>query len=394
MRRKVRWAVALAVVLLAVSGCLHGGGSDAENVRSSSLEAMESVETYAFDTETDLEVKAGERGIEDSLSITHFVRGTASESSRRMKTSSNLVVNEETIDQETYSRAPSSNTEGLTTYVRLRNGEEENGEQGGTGAWLEMDDDVVPSTPVETHARLLGVSEVEYEGEESLDGEPAHVLSVGTDTDEFEEFAVGSARELMYRVGVFDEGMFDDTEVENGSLRYWISDETDHVIRAEATANLTTGLRGAEEDLVITVEKKTEFSSYGGEVETEAPNGIENAEEFDGTHFLDGSSASSSESVTERGSEASGSDSGVVDSLEVRISERGENRTAIAKVITNPVSADRVSAEAVESGDTASTEAPNTSDVLELDINPDGDEVVVEVTRENGTEVVYNRTVP
>ncbi len=383
--RRSRWALVLTVLLLATSGCLQTGGANPEEVRSDTVEAMESVDTYAFDTETDLEAKAGEE-IEEGLSMTHFVRGTASESTERVKTSSNFVVNEETIDQETYSRAPNSNTDELTTYVRLRNTEEE------SERWFEMDSDVVTSSPVDSHTRLLETSEAEYEGEETVDGETAHVLILDTETERFEEFAVGNAREMMYRVGVFDQGMFDDAVVESGSLRYRISDETDRVLNVESTANLSMTIPDSDEEVEITVESGTEFSSYGGEVETEAPDGIEDAEEFDGV--FGGSSASSTERVSEGSGAASyAPDSGVVDVLEVRGLDGDETHTA--QVFTNPVEADSIKAEAVESGDSVSVETSDGSrEVLELELDPDGDEVVVTVTRDNESEVVYNQTVP
>jgi len=380
--------VLLLGVLLITTGCL-GGGVEAEEVRGSSVEAMESVDTYAFNTEAELEAKAGERGMEDSLSVTEFVRGTASESLNRVKTSSNLVVNDETVDQEGY-------VENGTAYVRLRDTETENGtEQRG---WYEMESNAASSSPVDRHLRVLEASEVEYEEEVTVESDrgnrSAHVLSVDTDTKEYETFATGEAEALMHRVGVLSEGMFEDADVGNGSLRYWVSEETGRVLRAESAAEVTTSVPEAEEELEITVETETEFSGYGGEVETEAPDGIENAEEgFEG--LFSGSSSGSSESVSQRGYGSEGGGSGVVDTVEVRVSEDGDNRSGTARVITNPVSADTVTAEAVESGDSMSVEQLNSSrGVLELGIDPDGDEIVVTVTRGGETASVYNQTVP
>ncbi|MDZ7689101.1 MAG: hypothetical protein U5J64_10395 [Halobacteriales archaeon] len=125
------------------------------------------------------------------------------------------------------------------------------------------------------------------------------------------------------------------------------------------------------------------------------PEGIEDAEEFEGV--FSGESASSSERVSE-GETGSASytnvDSSIVDGMEVVTRESQGNVTRTARVITNPIDVDRITAEAVESGDRASAEPLNTPrQELEIELDPDGDEVVVTVTRGNETEVVYNETV-
>ena len=390
--KEKRWALLLGVLLVMVAtGCI--GGTGAEEVRTGSVEAMEDIETYSFDTETDLEAKPGERDTEEDLSMTAFVRGTASEPTGRMKASSNLVVNEETIDQETFSRAPNSDAEETETYVRLRNtGEERN-------RWFEMENGATSSTPVETHLRLLEASESEYESEETVEGESAHVLSVDTDTEEYRGFAVRKAENLMLKAGVLvhEQELFDGADVGNASLRYWISDDTDRILRVRSTANVSVSVPDAEDEVEITIESVTTFSSYGGEVDTETPDSIENAGEFKG--MFQGESASSSERVSEDEGEGEHAtsytgNSGVVDVLRVSVRESGGNVTRTAKVITNPVSADRITAEAVVSGDSASTEPMNTSrQELEVELDPDIDKVVVSVTRGNETEVVYNETV-
>ena len=393
--KNARWGLLLGVLLIVITtGCM-GGGTGAEEIRTGSVEAMEDVDTYAFDTTEDLEARPGGRSTEGDLSMTAFVRGTASESAGRMKTSSNLVVNEETIDQETLFRAPNSSAEEMDTYVRLRNVGEED-----SSRWFEMEDGATSSTPVEAHIRLLEASGAEYEGEETIEGESAHVLSMDADTEEYRGFAVRKAESLMSRVGIptHEQELFDDAEVENASLRYWISDDTDRILRVESTANVSATVPDAEDEVEITVESETSFSSYGGEVDTAAPEGIENAGEFEG--MFSGESASSSERVSEgeggtAESYAYAGDSGVVDVLEVRAQESGGTETRTARVITNPIDANRVTAKAVESGDSASAEPLNTSrQELELELDPDGDEVVVTVTRGNETEVVYNETVP
>ncbi|MFP4188505.1 MAG: hypothetical protein ACLFR5_03745 [Halobacteriales archaeon] len=365
------YLVLLLCAVLITTGCLQEDGVGAEDIREASAESMDEVDTYAFETETDVEAQAG-GGTEDSLSLTVFTRGTASESADRMKTSSNHVVNEETVDQETYA-------ENGTAYVRLRNGGD-----GETGGWLERGN--ASSTPVDHHVGILRASEAEYEGEESIDNESAHVLTVGADTKEFRAFVLRTAEVPLENAGVVTETLLDDAEFGNASLRYWVSDDTDRLLRAEATANVSVTVPNAEEELEIQVETETEFSSYGGEVNLTAPSGIENAAERD-----DGFSGSSSGSA---GAAAYASEGGVVDVMEVRHSESGGNETSTATVTTNPVTADKVTAEAVESGDTATAQNLNESrEEFVLELDPDGDEVVVRVTRGNETEVVYNQTV-
>ena len=362
--------ILLLVALLITTGCLGGGGVGAEDVREDSVEEMGAVDTYAFETETDIEARAG-GSAEDSLSMTVFTRGTAGESANRMKTSSNLVLNEQAVDQEMY-------VENGSAYVRLRTGE--NDESSG---WLERG---ASSTPVDHHVGILEASEAEYEGEETVDNESAHVLNVETDTEEFRDFVLGAVETPLTNVGGVTPTLLDDAEVGNASLRYRISDETDRVLRVESNATVSATVPNAEEDVEIQVETETSFSSYGGEVDLEAPNGIENAEERD-----DGFSGSASGSA---GASTYASEGGVVDVMQVRHTESGGNETSTATVVTNPVTADRVTAEAVSSGDTATAENLNASRTeLSLELDPDGDEVVVRVTRGNETEVVYNQTV-
>ena len=366
--------ILLLGALLVTTGCLQGGGVEAEEVRAGSVESMESVDTYAFETETDLEVE--DRGTHDSFSITVFLRGTASESMDRMKTSSNIVANEETIDQQGY-------VENGSAYMSLRNA----GEGTQSEEWFELETDATP-TPVDRHLGILETSEVEYEGEETVGNESAHVLSVDADAEEYEEFALGTAEGPMRSAGILAPDLFDDAQVENTSLRYWVSDETDRLLRVRSTGNISTSTLNAEGDVEISVETETSFSSYGGEVDLETPDGIETAEELDGV-------ASGSSSGSSAGAISYASDSGVVDVMEVRFRESGGNKTSDATVTTNPLTADRITAEAVESGDTASAEDLNSSRVeLELGLDPEGDEVVVTVTRGNETETVYNETVP
>lgn len=371
--------VLVLALLVATTGCL-GGGVGAEDVREASVESMAEVDTYAFDTTTDVEARAG-GDAEDSLSVTVFTRGTASESADRMKTSSNLVINEETVDQETY-------TENGTAYVRLRNGGD-----GETSGWLERED--ASSTPVGYHVGILESSEAEYEGKETVNNESAHVLSVGTDTEEFRGFVLGTVETPLANAGVVTETLLNDAEVRNASLRYLVSDGTDRVLRVKSNATVSATVPNAEEELAITVETETSFSSYGGEVDLEEPSGIEDAEGFDGG--FSGSTSDSSQRVSEggeAGAAAYASEGGVVDVMRVRFSDTGGNETSTATVTTNPVTADRVTAEAVESGDTATAESLNASRAeLVLELNPDGDEVVVRVTRGNETEIVYNQTV-
>jgi hypothetical protein len=382
-------ALALVLgVLLVTTGCIQGGDTEPQDIRDSSVEAMESVDTYAFNTETDLEAKAEEGDTQDKLSITAFVRGTASESVGTMRTSSNFVINEESIDQETYSRTPNSSTEGMATYVRLRNDGEE-------GRWYNMGEIATSSTPVESHVLLLKGSEVEYEGEKEIQNESAHVLSLDTGTEQYKEFSVGKAQNLMFRSGIgVNEQLLDEAEIGNASLRYWVSDETDRILKVESTANVSTTVPGAEDELEITVDSETTFSSYNGEVNTDTPEGIENAGEFENMFSGSGSTSQGTSEGGEAGAAAYASESGPIDVMEVRFRESGGTRTSTATITTEPISADKITAEALESGDTASAQNLNASrEELKLELDPDGDEVVVTVERGNETEVVYNQTV-
>ncbi|MDZ7689102.1 MAG: hypothetical protein U5J64_10400 [Halobacteriales archaeon] len=116
--------------------------------------------------------------------------------------------------------------------------------------WFKMGDGILSSTPVQNHLRLLETSEAEYEGEETIQNESAHVLSMDTDTEEYRGFAVRKAVEPRLEcVAGTNRGkeLIDDAEVENASLRYWISDDTKRVLRVESTANLSASVPDAEE---------------------------------------------------------------------------------------------------------------------------------------------------
>jgi hypothetical protein len=220
-------------------------------------------------------------------------------------------------------------------------------------------------------------------------------LAVDTGTEQYKEFSVGKAQNLMFRSGIgVNEQLLDEAEIGNASLRYWVSDETDRILKVESTANVSTTVPGAEDELEITVDSETTFSSYNGEVNTDTPEGIENAGEFENMFSGSGSTSQGTIEGGEAGAAAYASESGPIDVMEVRFRESGGTRTSTATITTEPISADKITAEALESGDTASAQNLNASrEELKLELDPDGDEVVVTVERGNETEVVYNQTV-
>jgi hypothetical protein len=350
------WAVLLLAGVLAVaSGCLHSGGVDAGEVRMDAEESLRSVDGYTFETTS--AVRADARGVEGdsgSLSVTVEESGVtsvqgirypeASEESGRMSVDSTIDVRGGEISQEVYVGPEGG-------YVRLTGGP--GGASEGSD-WLELagNETGIPSAenhtkilglPVERHVRLLGdrTAEYEYEGTGEVDGETARILKTQTTTEAVRGFVFRRARALTARAGVVSEGFFEETEVGNATLRYWVSEETDRVLRVESTANVSTTLsqtHDAGEDVTpvdMVVETDTRLS-YDGPVSIEPPEGIEDAEELGAP--LRGSSVSATTTVTGGSSSGGGEEPGVVDTLEVRVRERGsaENRTARVTTTSAP----------------------------------------------------------
>ncbi|MFW5984628.1 MAG: hypothetical protein ACOCRA_05500, partial [Halobacteria archaeon] len=53
------YLVLLLCAVLITTGCLQEDGVGAEDIREASAESMDEVDTYAFETETDVEAQAG-----------------------------------------------------------------------------------------------------------------------------------------------------------------------------------------------------------------------------------------------------------------------------------------------------------------------------------------------
>jgi hypothetical protein len=398
--RPVYVTLLLVAVLAVASGCLHAGGVDAGEVREDAEESLRSVDGYTFETTSVVRADAqGVEGESGSMSVTVEESGEATDG--RMMVDSTVGVRGEEISQEVYVGSEGG-------YLRLTGGP---GGASEGGDWLEFagnETGIPPADnhtrilglPAERHARLLGdtTAGYEYAGTGEVDGESAYILRARATTEAFRGFVFRRARALTARVGVVSEEFFDEAEVGNVTVRYWVSEETDRVLRVEATGNVSTTVQThdggvGETPVDVTVETDTRLS-YGEAVEVERPEGIEDAEELGAPS--QGSSATATTRVTGGSSSGEGGPA-VVDTVEVRVRERGgvENRTATVTTMSAPrPDVDRIVARAVESGDTDTTRDVNGSVALDLSLDPEGDEVVVALIEGNESRTVYTQTVP
>jgi len=185
----------LLVAVVLVAGCL--GGADAEEVRDNSLSAMEDVETYEYDMEMDMEM--GTADTPGAISMSMESNGSVDEGQRRMRMFSTITSFGFEFGQDAYIIND-------TMYMSM--------DMGGMGAgadfpeWIKIEDDPMVSQTwessnyAEQYEEILEISDVEYEEDESVDGESAYVLSLDPDIEDYNDLLTDQMSEISGMEGM------------------------------------------------------------------------------------------------------------------------------------------------------------------------------------------------
>lgn len=379
-------AVMAVLIVVAVSGCL--GSVNADEVREDSLEAMEKTDTYRFDMEMNLTMGGG---LSEGFSVSMTGEGAVNGSSDRMRMSSEVGM-AGGIEEEVY-------VVNGTMYQR-KDGTMDEGDE-----WYKTEAEPVvsrtwnTSSPAGGYEELLEISEVSHEGNDEVDGEPAYVLSLRPDTEEYNELLRERLNGATYSGGadtpkIFGEG---GAIVEDASSRYWISKESGHVLRTQSEMTVSFGLGGEEgERASATVGLDVRMYDHGEDVSIELPEEARDASEYK-ERFGGNVDEGKGEGVdpgTDLGEipdkeEVDRTTDELVDRVESEVQESeafGETHTA--KVyISDSFDAESLGVEGMESGASAQTDSPGSVTFLSVVGISEGEEIAVTATKEDGTVV-------
>ena len=405
MNDKIRYgAVLFALALVVTTGCL--GSVDADEVRENSLEAMETTETYEF--EMDMNVTMSGEGMPGELSVDMDGEGAVDETEQRMKMLTTVDMLGMEMDQDAY-------VVDDKMYTKMEMGETQGTE--GMEEWYKIEDATMvsqmwnSSSYAEQYQELLEISEASYEQDTEVDGEEAYVISLEPEPEDYDELV----QDRMAGMNMMDsmpgaEGAEmlgrEDVQVNDVSATYWISKETDHVLRTRSnmTMEVPMGAMAPEggDGMTINMVADVRLSNHGEEVDIELPDGAEDAEEF-GSIF-EGEAVSSSQSVGNTSTPDVGVDvpedpevdeevDDLVEGVDVEVHEyEGAPDTHWAKVSFEDMEGEWLKVESVESGGSASTDSPGSTNYLGISVAPEGDEIVVTLGKEDGTVVQQRET--
>ena len=380
--------VMLVLVVVAVSGCL--GSVNADEVREESLDAMEKTDTYRFDMEMNMSIGDGTFG---DFSVDMNGEGAVNESSDRMRMSSEIDMGEG-MEQEVYV------VDG-TMYQKT------GGMMGdGEGEWYRMNAESAvsqtwnTSAPAGDYEEILEISDVSHEGDAEIDGESAYVLSLKPDTEEYNELlrerlngATGSGGADTPKL--FGEG---GANVEDASVRYWISKESGHVLRTKLDMKVSFGVGGNEgKRMSANVKSDVRLYDHGEDISIELPEEARDAQRFEerfGNNGTDDVDAGTDLGEIPDEDEVDRKTDDIIDRVEseVQSSEAfGEMHTA--KVyISDSFDAERLGVEGLESGASAQTDSPGSVTFLSVVGVSEGEEIAVTATKEDGTVVRQTTT--
>lgn len=398
----------VAVVLL--SGCLTG--VDADEVRDSSVGAMEEVDTYEFETEMEMTMEGDGPG---SLSMSMDGEGAFDEEERSMEMFMTTGFLGFEIDQDVY-------VVDETMYMKmdLGMGAEEVEEE-----WFKIEDDPMvsetwdSSSYAEHYREILEISEVSYDDDATVDGEDAYILELEPDVDAYNELvqeqmeAMTGADAMGMDQDEIDEIFDEDIEVESISMSHWISQDTDYILRSEEEVTMTMSFGmgdelddefGMADEFNVTMESDTRFTSHGEDVDIDLPEEAEDAESFDDFGaFVDEDSATANVSDSDVAPDdwddeipedpEVDEEGDVIAGLDVEVHEFDDAPdTHWATVNFEDVEGDWLRIESVEADGHSQVNSPGATDHLGVDVSPEGDEVVATLQREDGTVVEDRET--
>ncbi len=423
-------AFLLVLALVVTAGCI--GGVDAEEVREDALEAMESADTYDFEMEMDMTM--GGDDTPGELSVSMDGEGSVDEAEERMEMFMTtgmlgfLEMNQDVyvVDDTMYMKMDMGDMGGMEDVE----GADEEFEE-----WLKMEGEPMVSemwnsySYAEQYQEMLEISEVSYEDDAEVDGEDAYVITLQPDPEEYDELA----QEQMGSMDMFDgmgmeeemdemEELFGEVTTEEISATYWISQDTNYILRSqsEATVTMPMGMNGDE--VTTTMEADIRMFNHGEDVDIQLPDEAENAVPFDefmmdeahGSHSVD------EDSDHVRESDRHGSDDGaepddrvddgwgvdvpddveadeevddLIESVEVEVHEFDDAPdTYWVTVHFEEFEGEWLRVESVESGGYNTVDSPGMTDYLGVDVAPEGDEIVVTLAEEDGTVVEQRET--
>jgi len=390
-------AVVLVAVMIVASGCLTG--VDADEVRDGSLSAMEDVETYDYEMDMDMEMGAGDTP--GSISMSMETNGSVDKAERRMSAHSTINSFGIEFGQEAYVLDD-------TMYMTMGMGQMGMGGQD-TPQWFKIQNDSMVSSTWESsnyadqYRDILEISEVEYEQDESVNGENAYLLTLSPDTQQYNQLVREQMAGMSGMQGNEGMGEFlneDGIEIQNVSMRYWISEETGYILRTQSNTTMTmefgfgeesgeqfegSPFGGSPEEMTVEMNADVRLFDHGEEVDIEIPEGTEDAQEFEA--LLEGEAVSSQTTVSKSGREIDG---GILDRIEIRNSEETDSGVSpVATVYFSDSVKGDVVIEATNSGDYSEVSAQQTIDNVSTTLDPEGDEIVIAVDNGTGMEVVH-----
>lgn len=241
-------ALLLASILL-TAGCLGSVGDgdqpEAAEIKDDSLEALESVESYAF--ELDLEQRVG--GVDASMHIDGQTEADGDRSSMTLSAPALGVEESEVvvIENRTYQRVPE------------------------TDDWVVFDaDEFGPDQQeLDRQAELLEGAEATYDGTDEVDGQEVHVLSLDVDEDAYASILESGIADGEVDMAIDEIGVVQYVDVESDRIRQ---------VEIDYAANMT-GVGGATQQVEATV--TVTYDSFGETFEIEAPEDATPAEEYE-----------------------------------------------------------------------------------------------------------------
>jgi hypothetical protein len=302
-----------------------------------------------------------------------------------------------------------------TVYTKTEMGETQGTE--GMDEWYKIEDATMvsqmwnSSSYAEQYQELLEISEASYEQDTEVDGEEAYVISLEPEPEDYDELVqdrMAGMNMMDSMPGAEGSEMFgrEDVQVNDFSATYWISKETDHVLRTRSnmTMEVPMGAMAPEggDGMTINMVADVRLSNHGEDVDIELPDGAEDAEEF-GSIF-EGEAVSSSQSVGNTSTPDVGVDvpedpevdeevDDLVEGVDVEVHEyEGAPDTHWAKVSFEDMDGEWLKVESVENGGSASTDSPGSTNYLGLSVAPEGDEILVTIGKEDGTVVQQRET--
>jgi len=257
-----------AVATTTLTGCIgNGTPTQADEVRNSFIDSTENVSFYEYEGELTRDMTpVNEVGRQVSTTTTEAIIDYENEELKSNLVSVRRQANETRSNTKTYlingtvyERTESQRLD--SGWTRFENSQEVK------KTWEARDE-------LGLYAELLGNVSVGMaeRDEEVSENDSMHILDVGLDKKERVEFLTGKLGD--------EASFFEDINIDEFSMRVWISDDDHRLVRAETEVSMTAPNQRTEVgviDLEVNIESTDEFS-YDQPVEIELPEEARGAE--------------------------------------------------------------------------------------------------------------------